>query len=142
MGRKVAIAFGSFDILHPGHLNYLKSASRYGRLVVVVARDSSIMKLKGRSPVIDEKSRLEVIRSLRFVDKAVLGERIRRWNDIYKVLLRFKPDFIVLGYDQKVDMNYLNMFLERNGLRSKVVRVRPFKSKIYKSSKLRKLLSI
>lgn len=142
LDKKTAIAFGSFDVLHPGHIHYLKGASRYGKLIVVVARDNSIKKLKGRAPVIDEKSRLEIVGSLRFVDRSVLGDRIRKWNDIYKILLRYRPDYIVLGYDQKVDTAYLNRFLEENKLRSKIVRLRPFRSEGYKSRKLKKLLKI
>jgi FAD synthetase len=135
--KKVAIAFGSFDILHPGHLHYLRSASRYGRLVVVVARDESIRKLKGKPPLMSERSRLEIIKSLRFVDTAVLGDRIRRWNDIYRVLARYRPGYIVLGYDQKVDREYLGRFLKENGLRSRIVRIGPYRSATFKSSRLK-----
>lgn len=141
MSEKVAMAFGSFDILHPGHIHYLKSASRYGKLVVIVARDESIEKLKGKKALIDEKSRREIIGSLRFVDRAVLGDRIREWNDIYKILVRFRPDFIVFGYDQKVDLEYLKEFLAKHGLKSKIVRLKAFKPYTYKSSKLKKLIA-
>jgi len=137
MDKKLALAFGSFDILHPGHLYYLRKASTYGRLIVVVARDSSIMKLKGRKPLMDEASRLEMVRSVRFVDKAVLGERIRRWNDVYNILLKFKPDFVVFGYDQKVDYAFLNKFLESHRLNPKVVRINAYRSNIFKSSKIK-----
>lgn len=135
------MAFGSFDILHPGHINYLKSASRYGKLVVVVARDESIEKLKGKKALVDEKSRREIIGSLRFVDRAVLGDRIRKWNDIYKILVKFKPDFIVFGYDQKVDMEYLKEFLAKHRLKSKIVRLKAYRPDAYKSSKLKKLMA-
>ncbi len=137
MREKVAIAFGSFDILHPGHIYYLKGAARYGKLVVVVARDSSIRKLKGRLPLMDERSRLGLVGALRFVDRAVLGDRIRRWNDIYKVLAKYRPDYIVLGYDQKVDMEYLNRFLKENELKSRIVRIGPYRSATFKSSRLK-----
>jgi FAD synthetase len=140
MSKNIAMAFGSFDIIHPGHIQYLRSASRYGKLIVVVARDSSIRKLKGRRPIMDERTRVEMVDSLRFVDKAILGDRIRKWNDIYKILKRFRPDFIVLGYDQKVDMRYLRRFLSENGLKSKVIRVRAYNARRYKSSKLKKLI--
>ena len=137
MTKKIALAFGSFDIMHPGHLYYLRKAGTYGRLIVVVARDSSIIKLKGRKPLMDENSRLEIIRSIRFVDRAVLGDRIRRWNDIYKVLLKFRPDFIVFGYDQKVDEKYLKEFIKAHRLESKIIRVGPYKSHVFKSSKIK-----
>ena len=136
--RKVVLAFGSFDMLHPGHIYYLKSASRYGNLVVVVARNSSITRLKGRRPLFDEKSRLRMVSALGFVHKAVLGSRMKRWNDIYKILLRYRPGVIAIGYDQKVDMQYLRSFIKENGLKSRIIRIGAYKSSIFKSSKLKK----
>lgn len=141
MKEKLAMAFGSFDVLHPGHIHYLKKASRYGRLVVVVARDDNIRKLKGRRPLIDEKSRLEMIGSLRFVHKAVLGTKAGKdWKDIYKVLVKYRPDILVFGYDQRIDMDYLDAFLKKNGLHPRIVRVGSFKEGRYKSSKLKGML--
>lgn len=141
MAKRRVMAFGSFDILHPGHLHYLREASRHGDLIVIVARDRSIEKLKGRKPLIDEDSRLEVIKSLKFVKSAVLGDRIRKWNDIYKILRKFRPDVIAFGYDQRVDMKYLKEFLDANGLHPKIVRIKPFKGKTFKSSKIKELMA-
>ncbi|MCL4365052.1 FAD synthase [Candidatus Marsarchaeota archaeon] len=141
MKKGVVIAFGSFDVLHPGHIHYLMSASRHGSLVVVVARDRSIKMLKGKRPLFDEKARLEMVSALGFVHKAVLGARIRKWNDIYRVLLRYRPSVIALGYDQRVDMKYLEEFLRRNGLDSRIVRIGPYKERMFKSSKIKKAAS-
>ncbi|MCL5008495.1 MAG: adenylyltransferase/cytidyltransferase family protein, partial [Candidatus Marsarchaeota archaeon] len=69
---KRVMAFGSFDILHPGHIAYLNKARGLGdSLVVVVARDSSIRKIKHREPFFAENDRLRIISSLGMVDKAV-----------------------------------------------------------------------
>ena len=141
MRSKTAMAFGSFDILHPGHISYLRGASRYGKLTVVVARDNSIRKLKGRGPLVDEKSRLEIVGSLRFVHRAILGDKIRKWNDIYKVVLRLRPDFLVFGYDQKVDMKYLREFILQHKLGCKIVKLGAYRATRYKSSKLKKLIN-
>ena len=141
MKRRLAMAFGSFDVLHPGHIRYLRGASKYGRLIVVVARDRRIEKLKGRKPLMDEESRRDIIGSLRFVDRAILGDRIRKWNDIYAVLIRLKPDYIVFGYDQKVDMRYLKRFLAINKLSSRIVKLKAYKARTYKSTKLKRLIS-
>lgn len=140
MQKKTAMAFGSFDVLHPGHIKYLRGASKYGDLTVVVARDDSIRRLKGRSPLVDQKSRVEIIGSLRFVHRAVLGERIRGWNDIYNIVLKLRPDFLVFGYDQKVDMKYLKGFLLEHGLRCRIIKLGAYKATKYKSSKLKKLI--
>lgn len=140
LAKAMVMAFGSFDILHPGHLYYLKSASRYGDLVVVVARDESVEKLKGHRPFMGENSRLEIIKSLRFVKTAVLGDRIRKRKDIYKILKKFKPDVIAFGYDQRIDMKYLKKFLGENGMHPRIVRIRPFREMLFKSSKIKRLL--
>ncbi|MEK6949476.1 MAG: adenylyltransferase/cytidyltransferase family protein [Nanoarchaeota archaeon] len=131
---KKAMAFGSFDILHEGHKHYLMEAKSYGDyLIVVVARDENILRFKGRKPRNDENYRLNEIRKLDFVDKAVLGHK----EDILEVLEEFKPDIICLGYDQRtVEMEQLKRELEKRNLKAKVVRAKPYKEDVYKSSKL------
>ncbi len=95
---------GVFDIVHPGHIYFLKEASKLGRVIVVVARDETVRRLKGREPIIPEHQRLEVIKSLKYVSEAYLGEcplNIRATID------RLKPDIVVLGPDQDVLENEL-----------------------------------
>jgi len=137
MGKGIVIAFGAFDILHPGHIHYLKEAGRYGRLVVVVARDESIAKLKGKRPLMDERSRLAIISSLRVVDKAILGSRIGRLDDMYNVMLKVKPSVVALGYDQKVDMKYLKDFLTAHRMGPRIVRISSYRKELFKSSKIK-----
>jgi FAD synthetase len=140
--KKTVLAFGSFDLLHPGHLDYLSKARKLGdTLVVIVGRDDSIRRFKGRDPLFKEKDRVSMVGSLRMVERAVLGNRISDKNGIYRILKRLRPDVIALGYDQRVDMAELKRRLRRYGLRSRIVRIkagRRFAS--YKSSRLRKLL--
>lgn len=136
---KKIVAMGSFDILHLGHLLYLKSAKKLGDyLIVIVARNSNINKIKGRKPVFDEKARRELVASLKIVDEAVLGHK----GDIYDILKEIKPDIIALGYDQKVDENFLRRKLSEFGLKAKIVRIRKSLSgKEFKSSvALKKIL--
>ena len=72
---KTVMCAGTFDIIHPGHLYYLSEAKKFGdRLVVVVARASTSQKVKNKISVHNEIERLEAIRSLSIVDKAVLGK--------------------------------------------------------------------
>jgi FAD synthetase len=131
---KKAMAFGSFDMLHKGHEAYLKEAKSYGDyLIVIVARDESIIRFKGRKPKNDENSRLGQIKKLDFVDEAVLG----RNGNIFDVLEEYSPDVICLGYDQKtVEEEKLREELEKRNLKAKIVRAKPYKEDIYKSSKM------
>lgn len=127
-----SIAFGSFDILHEGHINYLKQAKKYGKLIVVVARDSNIEKFKGRKPRNNEQKRLEKLKALDFVDEAVLGK-----ENIFDVLDEFRPDFICLGYDQTTaSEEKIKEEMEKRNLRARIVRLSPYREDIYKSSKM------
>ena len=127
------MAFGSFDVLHKGHEHYLKEAKSYGDyLIVVAARDENILKFKSTNPKYDENYRLGEVKKLGFVDEAVLGNK----EDVFKVLEKFKPDVICLGYDQK--SGNLEEELKKRGLKAEIVRAKSFNPEIYKSSKLKK----
>lgn len=133
---KKVLAFGSFDILHYGHLSFLRRCRALGdRLVVIVARDETIRKLKKREPFFDEKARLEMVRALRFVDEAYLG--YPNWErDRFKVIRDHRPAVIALGYDQKESVRLIGKKLRELGMSAKVVRIRHIENKeIYKSSK-------
>jgi FAD synthetase len=143
MAKKIVMAFGSFDVLHPGHVHYLRKAAALGdELVVIVARDSNIRLLKKRSPAFRERDRLGMVASLKFVDKAALGNNNRTSTDFYRIILRYKPAIIALGYDQRVDVGALRAWLSANGMRPKIVRIRSSLNKgAYKSSIIRKSLA-
>ncbi len=134
--KKLVMAFGSFDILHPGHLLYLKSARKLGdRLMVVVARDRSIEMTKNRKPVVCERDRLKMVRALRAVDMAVLGNKINSPNERLRIIMKYRPDVIAFGYDQNIDVGEVEDWLGSHGIRSKVVRIKAVaKEKEYKSS--------
>lgn len=119
--RPTVIVGGAFEILHPGHLHLLREARRFGRVVVIVARDSTIEKLKGRPPVVPEQQRLEVVRSIRYVDEAHLGNEPL---DVEGTLLRFKPDVIVLGPDQNHLEKLVKEAISRLNLNTQVVKLK------------------
>ncbi len=93
------MVFGVFDRLHPGHLSFLKQAKKYGeKLIVVVARDSAVFKLKKRRPAQSEKKRLQNLRKISLATKAVFGDQ-RQGS--YGIIKKYKPEIICLGYDQE-----------------------------------------
>ncbi|HDM23860.1 hypothetical protein DRO02_02695 [archaeon] len=100
MKKAKVLVGGTFDIIHPGHVFLLKEASKYGDVIVVVARDSTVKRIKGRSPVFDERHRLLLVNSIKYVKKAILGKES---NDILEIVEELKPDIIVLGPDQKLE---------------------------------------
>jgi len=98
---KTVLATGVFDILHAGHLRFLEESRKRGgpgaRLVVVIARDKTVRKRKGRDPVLPESQRRQIVASLKSVYKAVLG---REEVDFLGILQTVKPDIVCVGYDQ------------------------------------------
>lgn len=94
--RRILVG-GVFDILHPGHLYFLKKASEHGRVLVIVARDNVVEGKKGRPPVIPEGQRLELVKGLKYVDEAYLGFKA---FSIERTIEEFRPDVILLGPDQ------------------------------------------
>lgn len=112
------LATGTFDLLHPGHLTYLKECKALGdELYVIVARDSMIRHKP--KPVIPEDQRLEMINALKMVDKAILGSD----EDIFLPLIEIKPDVIALGYDQHFNEKELKCELQKRGSYATVVRI-------------------
>lgn len=113
------MATGTFDLLHMGHIYYLKEAKKLGdKLVVVVARDSTVRKLK-HEPVTPEEMRIGIVRELKMVDEAVLGYE----DDMYAVVKEIKPDIIALGYDQIHDEKKIENELKKRNLDAQVVRL-------------------
>lgn len=128
------MCFGSFDVLHPGHMYYLREAKKFGdKLIVVVAKESTIKKIKGKEPKYSERERLEHVRDVNYVDKAVLGYEA----DPYEIIEEINPDVICLGYDQDSYSENLAEKLKERGMSPKIYRLKPYKEHVYKSSKLK-----
>ena len=125
--RRVVLATGVFDLLHPGHVKFLEASKKKGgrgaKLFVVVARDKTVLKRKGRSPILSERQRVELVSSLKPVDKAFLG---RKNIDMLGILKEVKPDIVSVGFDQQDIKNSLLKILKREGLRISVVQIRKF----------------
>lgn len=119
LSRPKVVVAGSFELLHPGHIELLRRAWELGRVHVIVARDASVERFKGRPPLVPEKQRLQVISAVKYVSKAVLGSE----RDVVEPLKALKPDIILLGPDQWVDETWLEKRLEEEGVSAKIVRL-------------------
>ncbi len=135
---KKVMVFGTFDIFHEGHKNFLKQARVYGDyLIVVVARDETVEKVKKRLSQNDENTRLEIIKENGLADEVILGSLENK----YKVIEKYKPDVICLGYDQGTFTEDLREKLKELGLSdTKIVRLKSYHPEKYKSSKLRDVI--
>jgi len=128
------IAFGTFDILHQGHLDFFKQAKKLGDfLAVVIGRDSNVEKIKGKKPANNEQSRMLEVYNASEVDLALLGDK----EDPYKVIEEQKPDIICIGYDQNSYVDGLEEELKKRGINAKIVKLNAFMPEKYKSSKMK-----
>ena len=132
---KKVLVFGTFDIFHEGHRDFLKQAREHGDfLCAVVARDATVVKVKGAPSQNDEQIRLATLKNSGLVDEAMLGSL----DDKYEAIKKYAPDVICLGYDQKFFIDNLRDKLEELGLQNtEVVRLKAYHPEEYKSSKLR-----
>lgn len=135
----IVLASGVFDLVHYGHVYFLQGAKRAGgknaRLIVVVARDKTIEKMKGRPPVLPEDQRRAIVEALKPVDKAILGHEV---FDMAKMLKDIKPNIVAVGYDQTEIEDEVKKIISREGLEVKVVRMDKFlASDLDSSSKIR-----
>lgn len=99
--KKIVFTNGCFDILHIGHIRYLKEAKAKGDILVLgLNSDASVRRLKGPSrPVNNEKDRMDMLAEMEFIDYVVLFEEDTPYNLITKV----KPDILVKGGDYQAD---------------------------------------
>ncbi len=123
---KTVLAFGTFDIFHPGHESFLRQAKKFGELTVVIARDRTVRQIKGRLPHNKEKARQRAVRASRLAAKVVLGSL----TDKYAAIKKYRPGVIALGYDQRYFTEPLKQF------KIKIVRLKAFKPDKYKTSLL------
>jgi len=131
---KLVMCAGTFDVIHPGHLYFLSEAKKCGdKLIVVVARDETSERMKGKKPVHNEKIRLEQVRSLKIVNEAVLGNK----GNIFQIVEEINPNVICLGYDQKVLKQELEDELKKRNIKSDVIRIGSYMPHLYKSSKMK-----
>ncbi len=132
---KVVLASGTFDLPHYGHLKFLEEAKKAGgnnaKLVVIVARDSTVERLKGAKPVIPENQRRALIEALKPVDVALLGYEDL---DYARVIEKIKPDIIVVGYDQRAIEDGVKKIIAEKKWKVDVVRVGKFEAEALNSS--------
>src|SRR3989338_1051249 len=120
---KTVMCFGTFDLLHLGHLNYFQQAKKHGDyLIVVIARDKTKQDEK-KEIIFSEKERMELVKGLKVVDEVVLGYP----GDHFKIIQEKKPEVIFLGYDHKIDEKILAQKLKERGLEPVIKRAKPFK---------------
>lgn len=115
-----ALAQGTFDLLHPGHVHYLEEAAKMGEeLSVIIARSANVT--HKRAPILDGRQRRDLVAALDVVDHARLGHE----SDIFVPIEEIDPDVIVLGHDQHHDEAAIERALTERGIDCTVERASP-----------------
>lgn len=138
--KKIVLASGTFDLLHWGHVRYLEEAKKAGgknaELIVIVARDSTIEKTKGKKPVMPEDQRRSLVEALRVVDEAILGyEELNTGTVIEKI----KPDVIAIGHDQRDAEKFVRKTVAEKEINVEIVKIGKFgRDELNSSSKIKR----
>ena len=118
--KKIVLAGGVFDIIHPGHIHTLNAAKALGGVLVVAnATDKTAEKMKKRPPLHNQELRRELVSCLTMVDSAIVGHE----NDIFETVKEIKPDIIVLGYDQVHQEKFIDNGCKRINLDVEIIRL-------------------
>ena len=97
-GRKIVFTNGCFDIIHVGHVRYLKDAKHLGDVLIIgLNSDKSVSAIKPGRPVNPQEHRAEILASLDMVDYVVLFDE----DTPYDLIKLVKPDVLVKGGDWK-----------------------------------------
>jgi glycerol-3-phosphate cytidylyltransferase len=106
---KVVLTYGTFDLFHVGHLNLLKRAKTLGDYLIVGVSTDDFNAGKGKRTIIDFKDRIEIVRSIRYVDQAIPESS---WEQKIPDIQRFNVDTFVIGDDWRGKFDFLKNFCE------------------------------
>lgn len=136
---KIVLTCGTFDVVHLGHLHVFEKAKEYGdKLVVVVARDTTVREVKGILPYHNEQERKRMLESISIIDEVRIGSA----DCPYAILEEIKPDVFAIGYDQLAFVDKLAKKITEFGLQTQIVRLPPLNEGRYKSSKIKQSLGL
>lgn len=128
--KKIRVLVGGvFDILHVGHIHFLKQAKELGdELIVIVAHDETVRMHKKREPINSAEDRAELLKAIRYVDEVYIGTPGTIDMELVK---KVNPDVIAIGPDQGFSCERLKEELRRHGIKAEVIRI-PY---LYKSDR-------
>ena len=139
MNKKVFVS-GCFDMLHSGHIEFLKNANKYGDVYVCIGSDETIRGLKGNYPVNNQKERKFMIESIKYIKKC----RISRGSgimDFKEDLIEISPDIFIVNEEGDSPSKY--DLCKQNNIDYKILKRIPYKNlPLRSSSNLKKEISI
>lgn len=106
---KKILTYGTFDILHIGHINLLKRAKQLGDYLIVGVSTDEFNKIKGKESVFCYEDRKRIVESLEFVDEVI---EEKNWNQKEEDIKKYKVNTFVMGNDWEKKFDYLNELCE------------------------------
>lgn len=106
---KKIITYGTFDLLHYGHINLLKKAKEQGDYLIVAVSTDEFNRLKGKKCYFTFYERKKLVQSIRYVD-LVIPEY--SWDQKIEDVIEFKIDTFVIGNDWKNKFDFLKNYCE------------------------------
>lgn len=135
MNKKLVMIFGVFDGLHDGHVSFLKQARELGdHLIVVVARDESVMRLKKHAPQFILSDRMEALLEMELAHHVVEGDDTEGG---WEIVLKHRPKIIALGYDQNKMAEHLARAVSSFPFECDIVMLKPHRPEELHSSILK-----
>ena len=118
---RTVLAFGTFDLYHPGHDFFLAEAAALGdELHVSVARDEHVKQLKQHIPSRNQEQRMATVRRHLSVTHVHLSDQTL---GTYQLVQKIKPDVIALGHDQHGLAADLERWIKENGWQGRIVQI-------------------
>ncbi|ABL87865.1 FMN adenylyltransferase [Pyrobaculum islandicum DSM 4184] len=117
--NKVVMVAGTFEILHPGHLLYLREAWKLGYVTAVVSSDENAERTKKRKIIIPQQQRAEILSSIYYVHKTVEGKP----GNIFDIFYEVKPDIVLLGPNQNISEDVVKQEAKKRGVDVEIIRL-------------------
>ena len=106
---KRIITYGTFDLLHYGHLNILKNCKKHGDYLIVGLSSDEFNKTKGKTSVMSFQERKEFLENIKYVDRVIKEDN---WDQKIEDIIKYRVDIFIIGDDWKGKFDYLNEYCE------------------------------
>lgn len=106
---KKVLTYGTFDLLHYGHLNILKKCKQLGDYLVVALSSDEFNEIKGKKSVMSFEERKEILENIKYVDEVI---REDHWNQKIDDVKNHDIDIFVMGDDWKGEFDFLKDYCE------------------------------
>ena len=106
---KRVLTYGTFDLLHYGHINILKRAKSLGDYLIVGLSSDEFNELKGKKSVMSYEERKEILESIRYVDKVI---KESNWEQKVDDIIKYNIDVFVIGDDWEGKFDFLKEYCE------------------------------